>query len=394
MVMSSLPPAPASVSSAANDPARQPNDLQWASIIQQLGAEIAEPLSSALACIQSLIETGQIDRQGLRKLHGSVTQARAAGMLGQQLARLAAGQLHLVNERQHLTQVLRKVLSQRRSDTQARGIQVRQILQPVEVMADGALLFSMLDTMMDWVLGLTHSSIDLRLDLTPWPAKARLTCRFAHRSLDLQENPPGPGEATEQRDGHEHSVLNSLSWRLLEQNALTLGVLPLRESGGGITMLTLEFPHTVSDEPGFAARAPATKPALSPAPSMQGRPLAGKHLLMLTASRALQAQIYAAAQHLGLIIDVAETVEEATQFCVEGLPHAIVFDASQRCAAFFHLHADLMREAPDFSFIEVLGHEQQTQLSTATADGMARISRHYIDDALPSVLMFELSKGH
>lgn len=404
MVMSSQPPAnapppaPASASSAANDLARQPNEVQWAAIIQQLGAEIAGPLSIALERIQALIDTGQIDRQGLRNLHDSVAQARAAGMLGQQLARLASGQMDLARERLHLTQMLRGVLTQRSGETQARGIQVRQVLKPVEVMADGALLFALLNTMMDWALALTHSSIDLRLDLTPWPAKARLMCRFAHRSLDLLEDPRAD-DATPQRGAQEMSALNSLTWRLLEQNAVTLGVLPLRESAAGITVLTLEFPHTVSDEPGGSTRPTSLNPAANsapnsePAPSIHSRPLAGKHLLILTARRDLRTQIQAAVQHLGLTVDAVETVEDAMQFCVEGLPHAIVFDAGQRSTAFAHLHAEVMREVPDFSFVEVLAHEQQTQLSTATADGMARISRHYISDALPSVLMFELSKG-
>jgi thiol-disulfide isomerase/thioredoxin len=36
--------------------------------------------------------------------------------------------------------------------------------------------------------------------------------------------------------------------------------------------------------------------------------------------------------------------------------------------------------------------EHRTQLSTATSDGMARISRRHLPDALPSLLMFELSR--
>ena len=177
-------------------------------------------------------------------------------------------------------------------------------------------------------------------------------------------------------------------------------MLPLRESAAGITVLTLEFPHTISDEPAIPPRPASLNPATNaapgsePAPSIHSRQLVGRHLLILTAKRDLRAQIQAAVQHLGLIVDSAETVEAALQFCVEGLPHVIVFDAAQRSTAFDHLHDEVMREVPDFSFVEVLAHEQQTQLSTATADGMARISRHYITDALPSVLMFELSKGH
>jgi len=437
MVMPSLPPAhvppPATPSSAADDLAGRPREVQWAAIFQQLGAEIAVPLSAALARIQTLRDTGQIDRQGLGHLHDSVAKARAAGMLAQQLARLASGQIELAHEHLHLTEMLRSVVIQRSGETEARGIQVRQVLQPVEVMADGALLFALLNTMMDWALALTHSSIDLRLDFTPWPAQARLMCRFALRSLDLQHDPDaGAGDVAGQRNADELNAFNSLHWRLLEQIAVTLGVLPLRASTGGIAELTLDFAHTVGDQPEVRTRpvslesasnlapklAPNIAPSIAPthppnipqnvpqnipstapphsksAPSIHSRPLAGKHLLVLTARRELRAQIQAAVQHLGLIVDAVETVGDAMQFCLEGLPHAIVFDADQRSAAFAHLHAEVMREVPDFSFVEVLAHEQQTQLSTATADGMARISRHYITDALPSVLMFELSRGH
>lgn len=385
----SIPPPnnPANASAAANDVAGEPSPVQWTAIVQQLGAEIAGPLSSALERIHELVSTGQIDRQSLRALRESVAQAREAGMLGQQLARLASGRLKLTRERMHLTQVLRGVLAQRSRETQARGIQVRQILKPVEVMADGSLLFALLNALMDWALASTHSSIDLRLDLTPWPAKARLVCRFAHRSLDLIDD----SRATELPQ-----ALNSLAWRLVEQTALTMGVLPLREDEAGITVLTLEFPQTVADEPAAAQVSMAASPVerdVEHRPSINSKPLAGSHVLIISQRRELRSQIQAAIQHMGLIVDLAGSMAEATQFCLEGLPHGIVFESSLRNAEFELLFAEVMREAPDFCFVEVLDEQHLTQLSTATADGMARIARLHLDDALASVLMFELSKG-
>ena len=398
MVMSSQPPAnaPPSAHAAANDVATQPSDPQWADIVQQLGAEIAGPLSAALDRIQDLISTGQIDRQGLRALRDSVSQARDAGMMGQQLARLTSGKLSLVRERLQLTQMLRGVLAQRSAETQARGIQVRQVFKSVEVLADGALLFGLLNALVDWAITSTHSAIDLRLDLSPWPPKARLLCRFAHRSLDLLDDPRAAVPP----------ALNSLAWRLLEQTAITLGLLPLREDESGITTLTLEFPHTVGDATGLAT--PASASISAPLPPRQTRepsvaqpnlpnqpkPLAGSHLLILSANRELRSRIQLAVQHMGLIVDEVSDIGEAMEFCLEGLPHGIVFDSSQRGPDFEHLHEELMREVPEFCFIEVLPHEQQTQLSTATANGLARISRQHLADALPSVLMFELSRGH
>ena len=382
LMPSPTPAPPVPVSGAANDVAQGPSHAQWAEIVQQLGAEIAGPLSTALERIHQLTTTGQIDRQGLRALRESVAQAREAGMMGQQLARLASGRLRLSRERLQLAQLLRSVLAHRSRETQARGIQVRQMLKPVEVMADGSLMFSLLNALMDWALSSTHSSIDLRLDLTPWPAKARLTCRFAHRSLDLLDEQRG--DPAELPPG-----LNSLAWRLVEQTALTMGVLPLREDESGITVLTLEFPQTVGDEPGTPP--PEREPEHQP--SANSKPLAGSHLLIITPRRELRVQLQESVRHMGLIIDLVGSMEEALQFCAEGLPHGIVYESAQRGPAFEQLRAELLREVPGFSFIEVLDGEHLTQLSTATADGIARISRQHLADALPSVLLFELSKA-
>lgn len=387
--MSSQPPAPPPAPpAAANDVLHGPSHAQWADIVQQLGAEIAGPLSTALERIHNLISTGQIDRQSLRSLRESVAQARESGMVGQQLARLASGRLRLSRERLHLTQVLRGVLAHRSRETQARGIQVRQALKPIEIMGDGALLFSLLNALMDWALASTHSSIDLRLELSSWPAKARLSCRFAHRSLELITDARGQGEAP--------SRLDSLAWRLVEQTALTMGILPLREDEAGITMLTLEFPHTVGEEPGMSAvEAP---PPVEPSPrdfhpSANSKPLAGSHLLIISPRRELRSQVQDAVRHMGLIIDMVGTVDEAAQFCLEGLPHGIVYEASARSEELAKLRSEVLREVPSFSFIEVLDEEHITQLSTATADGIARISRKHLVDALPSMLLFEFSKA-
>ncbi|MBV8503350.1 MAG: hypothetical protein JO006_16725 [Paucibacter sp.] len=392
--MSSPPPQ-----NAANDAGSEPEAGQWADIVQQLGAEIAGPLSAAMERIHQLIATGQIDRQGLRALRESVAMAREAGMAGQQLARLASGRLRLARERLHLTQVLRSVLAHRSRETQARGIQVRQALRPVEVIADGSLLFSLLNALMDWALASTHSSIDLRLDLTPWPARALLTCRFAHRSLDLVGTSPKA-----LRDVETPPLANSLAWRLVEQTAITMGLVPLREDEAGITVLTLEFPHTVGEEIGSESEEPAWRRREIPTPpephfgdsghsAFNSKPLAGSHVLIVTPRRELRNAVQEAIAHMGLIVDVAATMAEARQFCQEGLPHGILFETAQRGADFAALHEEVQREVPHFCFVELLDHEHQTQLSTATPDGLARISRQHLADALASLLTFELSKG-
>ncbi|MGS0753877.1 hypothetical protein ACVBEH_03455 [Roseateles sp. GG27B] len=191
---------------------------------------------------------------------------------------------------------------------------------------------------------------------------------------------------------------------MVEQTAITMSVLPLREDEAGITILTLEFPNTVSEELDGSESAAEASLAIELEreirhergylPSSNSKPLAGSHVLIISERRDLLTQIQNSVQHMGLIVDVVGSVDEATQFCLEGLPHAIIFDQSLRGLEFEMLQADLMREVPHFCFIEVLDSQHLTQLSTATADGLARISRAHLMDALPSMLMFELSKGH
>lgn len=363
----------------------EPTPVQWADIVQQLGAEIAGPLSAALEQIQNLATTGQIDRRGLRMLRRSVDDARTAGMLGQQLARLASGRLRLNRERQHLTQMLRSVLAQRSRETQARGVQVRQSLKAVEIWADGSLLFALLNALMDWALANTHSSVDLRLDLTPWPVKARLSCRFAHRSLDLLGDDGEPPASS--------SGLDSLAWRLLEQTAITLGVLPLREQEAGITLLTLEFNQLAPDDaPPPPDSTHARLEAEAERMGGNSRPLAGCQLLVLSANRDLRHDAQTAVRQMGMLVDVVGSVAEAEQFCREGLPHAMLFDAALTDDALLQLIAGVSREAPDVAFVEMFDGEHRTQLSTATRDGVARISRRNLPEALPSLLMFELSR--
>lgn len=362
---------------------------QWAEIVQQLGAEIAGPLSQALDRIHDLTATGQIDRRGLRQLRQCVEDARAAGMLGQQLARLASGRLRLGRERLHLTQMVRSVLSQRSRETQARGLQVRQMLEPVQVWADGALLFALLNAVLDWALADTCTAIELRLSVSPWPPSARLSCSFAHRSAE----PVGGGEDTEPTQ----PGLDSLAWRLVEQTALALGVHPQRRRDASLTQLELEFTQLAGADPD-AADAPAppgdaeAQQANQASQADQSRPLTGYHLLIVSPDRLLRAEVQDAVRHLGLMVELLSTPEEVLQFCLDGPPHALIFDAALRGSELEGLIADLLRDLPEFCAIELSPGDAPTRLSTATPDGQARIARAHLPDALPGLLTFELSR--
>jgi len=355
---------------------------RWRDLVNAVGVEVAMPLTSALERVHALTSSGRIDKAGLRALRDEIEGARRAGMIAQQLTRFASTRLRQSHERLALGDMLKTVLAHRARETQARGITLEPALKPADVIVDASLLFSLLNTVLDWALLHARSHIGFMVDLKAWPAHTRLVCRFAHRPLDQLDDggaPPGPPAS-----------LDSLVWRLLEQTAWTMGLPLARTIDKGEATLTLEFPRTARDEmegvssveldPGFG-------------PSGNSRPLAGSHVLVVSSRREMRVRVRDAIRHMGLIIDLVSSIDEATAFCREGLPHAIIVEAILNGEALKKLRAEIGAELPDLPFIEIIEEGATFAMSGFGNTSMGHVGRDAIESALPSVLMFELSRS-
>ncbi|TXH56259.1 MAG: hypothetical protein E6Q93_14915 [Burkholderiaceae bacterium] len=376
---------PGPAATARSHPAPSPDEgesaQRWHRLVSEIGAATATQLTSALERIHTLIASGKIDRASLRALRDEVDGARQAGMIGQQIARFASGRLRQSPERLQLADTLKGLLAHRHRETQSRGIVLKPALKSAEVIVDASLLFSLLNTVLDWALAHAQSNIEFRIDIRSWPQNAQLICRFAHRPPDQSSETDRPPEP---------AALESLSWRLLEQTAWTMG-LPLDRRDDALhSSLTIEFPRTAADEiegvttmeidEGFA-------------PSTNSKPLAGSHVLVVSSRRDLRVQIRDALRNMGLIIDFVGTVDEASEFCRDGLPHAMIVESIQRGEKFAHLREEIANEVPDFVFIEIIEEGNTFEMSGFSGSNVARVGRDVIESSLPSALMFELSKG-
>ena len=365
--------APATAPEPADDESRR-----WHDLLAQIGAEIAGPLTAAMERITALASTGRIDRNGLRALRDEVEAARQAGMIGQQLTRYASGRLRQSHERLQLADTLKSVLTHRHRETQARGIVLKPTLKPAEVIVDASLLFSLLNTVLDWALEHARSNVSFSIDVKSWPAHARLACTFEHHPADQIDTDAEAG------------LLDTLSWRLLEQTAWTMGLPVNRQDQTGTTTLTLEFPRTASDEIEGVSTMEIDEGF---APSTNSKPLAGSHVLVIASRRELRVQIREALRNMGLIVDFVNSVDEAAEFCNDGLPHAIIVESIQRGEKFAALRDEIAGEEPDFVFIEIIEEGNTFEMSGFSGSNVARVGRDVIDSSLPSALMFELSKG-
>ena len=110
-------------------PASAPNveRLDAGALLGQLGSEVAGSLSQALERVVALTASGRIDKGSLRALREEIESARRAAMVAQQVTRFASGRVQMASERLDLTGLLRDCLRQRARETEARGVEVRQL---------------------------------------------------------------------------------------------------------------------------------------------------------------------------------------------------------------------------------------------------------------------------
>lgn len=392
-------------------------------IVGELGEDIAGPLTDALERLLDFGETGRLNRAGLRAIRQAVERAREAGMISQQLARLHRG-VGLSPERLHLTHMLQNVLAHRARELHSRGIQVVQQLDPVEVVADASLLFALLNTIVDWALRHTHGPVHLQVDRQAWPPHGRLLCRFACVPADAPASgqPPAP--------------LDGLLWRLVDESARALELHAQRRVEGHQAVLEVIFPRTVDpllDPPRpvapvasvtAAARAPAPMAAandtggvagaaiggaIGAAPradagadsgdtasgflsSFNSRPLAGSHVLVVASRRDLRVQVREAIRDMGLVVDFVTSIDDAAEFCRESLPHAIIVESVLKGPKLQQLMHDIRAEVPEFVFIEVEEEGTTFQISSVSPTGWARVGRDALASALPSALVYELTR--
>jgi len=361
----------------------EPIDSQ--ALVAQLGSEVAAHLSSALERVTTLAATGKIDRAGLRALRDEIDRARRAGIMGQQVVRLSSGRVQLSAERLDLTGLLSEALRQRGREIDSRGIEVRQVLSSAEVMSDSTLVFSLLQTVLDWSFEHAFGRIDLTVEIKSWPAHACLTAAFQHQPPDEVEVPAGKPTAL-----HE-ARLNTMSWRLLQQTAGVLGLDLVRTDTPGKTRMVLQFPQTLAPrlvQPGLPE--PADDRA---AQAHNSQPLAGRHIVVLAARREVRNIVRTALRPMGLMVDFVTSVEELRQLVADGLPHAVVYESAIAGEAFERLRGEMLAEVPTLVFIRISDQGKAFEVLNVGGRQFTSVGRDAIMVALPEALTFELSRA-
>ncbi len=363
----------------------QPVDSQ--ALVAQLGSEVAAHLSSALERVTTLAATGKIDRAGLRALKDEIDRARRAGIMGQQVVRLSSGRVQLANERLDLTGLLSEALRQRGREIDARGIEVRQVLSSAEIMSDSTLVFSLLQTVLDWSFEHAFGRIDMTIEVKSWPAHACLSVAFQHQPPDEVVDVPTGRTAAPVHEAR----LNTMAWRLIQQTAGVLGLDLTRADQPGKTKMVMEFPQTLAPRLVNPGTAPEAEERTVQAHNSQ--PLAGRHIVVLAARREVRNVVRTALRPMGLMVDFVTSVEELRQLVADGLPHAVVYEAAIAGEAFERLRGEMLAEVPTLVFIRIADQGKAFEVLNLGGRQFTSVGRDAIMVALPEALTFELARA-
>lgn len=372
--MPDTPPRHAAAPSAASVPeTRTRNSDHWRNLVGQVGSEVATPLGEALELVHALVSSGRIDRSGLRRLRESIETARRQALIGQQIARLGGRSLRLAPESLDLQRTVESLLSYRRRDYESRGIAIEQRLRPVAVATDGALLFSLINALLDWIAATSPTRIEISVESRAPGGQARLQLRSqSAASTDWPDS---------ENDGRNRS---SLTWELVQALAKALS-LPLDHVDGPAGhLLSVDFPNAplggAEPDDGFA-------------PSANSRPLEGTQVLVVVSRRELRVEIREAIRHMGLMLDFVHTLAEAEDFCQDTLPHAVIYEAALDGTRFGLLRDSLLAEVPSLAFVEITEGRDDFEPSGHAGAAVARVGRALLPSSLPSALLFEMSRG-
>jgi hypothetical protein len=229
----------------------------------------------------------------------------------------------------------------------------------------------------------SQQRIEFRIDIKTWPSHARLASHFAFRPSDTQLD----AHALQAR----LNALDTMTWRLLEQTAQTMGLPIERKIEGPNVAVIIEFPRTVNDQ---LEGMTAIELDQGFANSVHSKPMTGSQVLVVASRRDVRIQIRDALRNMGLMVDFVNSVDEARDFCRAGLPHAIVVESILRGDRFNDLRAEVHATGADVVFIEIIEEGNTFEISGFGGLSMARVGRDAILSSLPSALMFELSKSN
>lgn len=189
----------------------------WPELSAALTAQAVETADRMLRGLEMLVQRERLSAAEMQVLASPALRLQRCARQVQQILRTQSGQVRLSHEKIDFALVVEAALQDRRDEWVARGLTLRRFLQPIELLIDPTLGYSLCLAMVDWAQRFGEH-LELRLELDPLQPCALLSLRTQDGS---------------QAADPERLLHDSIEWLLLRQLAATDGGIELQRSATG-----------------------------------------------------------------------------------------------------------------------------------------------------------------
>lgn len=355
-----------------------PSDLPaMGDVMAQIATEVTMPLTAALARLASLTAQGQFNGPSLQALHSEINRARRVGLRGQQIARMVNGQVKPMNERLDLPELLRDVLTEQALQGVPAEAHQQGGLARLDVVGDTSLMATLLTAAAEWAYLQAVAPLVWQLDVQASTGRAQLSCQFTRRSAPLTPHQLGASRlappATPPQD--------NLDWLLLQCAAHLAGVTVLRQDAAVQTQLLLTFSQTVLED--------------SSARQANSDTLSGIQVLVMSGRKGARQEIRQALQGHEVFIDFVPSLEAAHQYCEDGAPQVLIFDASFQGDGLRALCKRVNEASPGIALIEIVPDGSLQEVDDSGPHGAVhKLGALTLHRHLPDTMRLALMTSH
>lgn len=351
-----------------------PDSPPWPEVLHQLGDELAATLEPAARVLSQLNRLEPSLLKHLTPVSESVEKARQLAQAAQQLARLNRdGAYRQQRTVLSLNDIAQAAVTGRQSWFSRRGALLRHGLAPARVYADAALLFTLIDELLQWA-GAQSRDVAVQVDASASSGRARLRVSARHATE------PALGSASGER------AWTNTRWFLWHQIARTLGAQTELRTHPEHMTVQLVFPP-VTDAQTMAAIEVRTDP------SSVSAVIQGSRVLLISAQPDIRARAMQALAGFGVRVEPVASGAEALAWLEQHLPDAVVYDATLDEDDLTHLRHNLAQQ-PSTAYVEIHDDQMPTDFHTTTIGDVStgHVSASGLQHALGPALVFEMCK--
>ncbi|WP_298434507.1 hypothetical protein [Ottowia sp.] len=366
----SRPSQPAPVAQGSRTQIDGATTLSWQELARHLGTEVASALDTATRELDKLNRLEPSLVRGLRPVLESVERAREAGMATQRLLRLHEDPPVLDATVLNLADVARAALTARSDWLTRHGIAVRDALQQTRVHTDATLLYSLIDELLQWAGGISRN-LSLTVDTSQSLDRPRLRMTAWCKPAEVPE-----------------STWHCTRWHLWHQLARSLGVVSKLDMLDNRVRITITLPPVTDEQL-------ATAMDSRDGPSSVSAIIQGCRVLIVSEEPGLRARCMQALAGYGLVLETANTLDDAYDAVSTQPTDAVVFDDSLSRGEIHQLREAMLEQGgASAAFIEIRRGAQPTDFQVCTVGTLStgHVAEAAIAQSLGPALVFELCK--